>query len=172
MAYKRNSVPAKRRPSAKLRLPTSLELMGDAEGSVAVGWVSPRVVYARMQGGLSASVGIALSARLQTFVDRVSDLDYFVDASALSQYDLLARSAFVRLVLANRRKFKDLVILTWSQGISPASLALKSLLGEPTEILTNSSQFHGRLLRAAPDARHKLDPSTWVQVTLPTPESR
>src|SRR5262245_16114689 len=116
MPANRASHRPKRRPSGKTRAATSLEIIRDSEGSVAFGWVSEGVVYARIAGGLSAAVGMELAARLQACVERVDSLAYFADASEMTHYDLLARSGFVRVVLASRRKFAQLAILTWSQG--------------------------------------------------------
>ncbi len=131
--------------------------MADREGSVAVGWVAQGVLYARFAGGLSADLGVKFATRLQAFVEEVPSLRYFADAGALKHYDLLARSAFVRVVLANRRKFAAIVLLTWAEGISPTSTAFASVIGEPIDIVTNQIEFETRLLRVAPLARQKVD---------------
>ncbi|HWA71322.1 MAG TPA: hypothetical protein VG937_03260 [Polyangiaceae bacterium] len=143
---------------------STLEILKDEEGSVAIGWASDDVLYARLSGGLSAEIGSAFALKLQSLCEQVPTLAYFSDASELSHYDLLARSSFVRVVLANRRKFASLVILTWPEGISPVTRNFVSVLGDPIEVLTDPAEFDAKLLRAAPHGKHRLDPRTWVQL--------
>jgi hypothetical protein len=89
---------------------------------------------------------------LQANSQTVPALDFLADASALTQYDLVARSALVRVVLTNRHKFNSIVLLSWQTGISPATRALFDVLGPPSEALTDSNEFALRLLRLAPAA--------------------
>jgi hypothetical protein len=131
---------------------TKTQVIQDAEGSVSLAWLTPTVLYARFARVLSADVGNALAATLHAQCLTVPSLSLFADASSLSQYDLLARSAFVRVVLANRRKFNSLVVLSWQIGVSPAMQALLNVLGPPSEALTDSNEFSLRLLRVAPTA--------------------
>lgn len=141
---------------------SALEVFKDNEGSVALGWVHEDVLYTRLTGGLSAEVGNEFARRLHILSSQVSSLRYFSDYSALSHYDLLARSSFVRTVLANRRKFATLVFLTWPENLSPVTKNLVAVLGEPIEMLTDADEFEARLLREAPLAKQKLDPRNWV----------
>jgi hypothetical protein len=120
-----------------------------------------------MMGGFSAGLGNAFLARLETLIETVPSVRYFADASALEQYDLAARSAFLRLVVAKRQKFASLVLLTWNQGISPAARAFAAAVGEPCEILDDSMSFDRKLLGVAPQVRKKLDPKTWVPMGVP-----
>src|SRR5262245_45918819 len=92
-----------------------LELMTDAAGSVTFGWVDDGVLYARFSRWLSAKLGDAFAARLREAAHS-SSLKYFGDAGALESYDLLARSAFVRVVVEHRRKFESLTLLTWERA--------------------------------------------------------
>jgi hypothetical protein len=138
-----------------------LELLQDDDGSVALGWVGEGVFYARYVGALSAQIGAAHRERVQRILCAVSSFRYFSDASDLTQYDLLARSAFTRLVLENRRKFSQLVMLTWSGGISPATAAFAAAVGEPVSILADRVEFERLLIRAAPFALHWLDSKPW-----------
>jgi hypothetical protein len=146
---------------------STLEILQDDEGAVAIGWVGEQVLYVRLSGGLSAEIGSAFTTRLQSLCEQVSSLAYFSDASELTHYDLLARSAFVRVVLENRRKFASLVILTWPEGISPVTRNFVSVLGDPIEVLTDQAEFDAKLLRAAPQGKHRLDPRTWIQLPRP-----
>jgi hypothetical protein len=86
----------------------------------------------------------------------VPTLQYFADATQLTQYDLVARSAFVRVVLEQRKRFAGLTVLTWAEGVSTMAHALVSAVGEPVDILADRSEFEARLLRAAPHARERL----------------
>jgi len=142
-----------------------LELIADAAGSVAIGWIATGVLYARTVGDISAEVGKVQAARIQGFAEAVTQLSFFIDASQLKQYDLLARSAFVRAVLANRRKFSELVMLSVAEGETPAEQSLVSVVGEPFDILRAPDDFEDRLLELAPQARHTiaLKPSSTAQ---------
>lgn len=137
--------------------PSALSKFGDESGFVSVGWIANRVLYARFSGGLSAEVGNACVQFVRGLLDDVESLSYFIDSRKLTHYDLLARSAFVRLVLANRKKFTSLAILIWPAGKSPATAAFNAALGEPTEILTDPVDFDRRLRAAAPFSRTPLE---------------
>src|SRR5882724_9847279 len=119
----------------------ALEVMRDPGGSVTLGWAGKGVFYSRFEGSISAELGTNHAQRLQDIVESLDSLSYFLDASAMRTYDLVARSAFTRAVLANRRKFTELVVLTWSEGISSVSDAMVSAIGHPIEILTDSAEF-------------------------------
>src|SRR5688500_12704903 len=99
-----------------------------------------------------------LASHLKKVAAGVPSLRYFSDVSALRTYDLLARSAVTRVMLANRRRFAEIVILTWAEGINAAERAFAAALGEPIEILTDPTEFEMRLVRAAPLAKQTLDP--------------
>jgi len=143
---------------------SSLELLSDNDGSVVFGWVADKVLFTRFQGGLNAETGYIYATRLSSLVGPAQSISFFCDSSELKNYDLLARSAFARVVLSSRRKFTSLVILTWADGPSPSSQALAATLGEPIEILTSVNAFEARLARQAPLVSRKLDPKTWVTV--------
>ena len=104
--------------------------------------------------------------RLHALVTDVSSLRYFSDASALESYDLLARSAFARVVLANRRRFDEIVFLTWAEGVSSTARALVAVLGEPIEILTDEALrselghlVQGRLVAGSSSEQQRLEAS-------------
>jgi len=137
------------------------EVLSDAEGSVTLGWVAEDVFYTRFTGGLSATIGMAHAARLRDLLAGVSSLSYFVDSGTLSHYELLARSAFARLILENRRKFSELVMLTWSVGATHAGAAFATAVGEPITLLTEAREFEQRLVAVAPLAKQRLDPRMW-----------
>jgi hypothetical protein len=143
-----------------------LELVSDDEGSVTLGWVDAGVFYARFIGVLSSGLSEKHTSRLEAALGRTSALHYFADCRALSSYEIGARSAFLRTVLAHRSQFKSVVILTWSLGITPVARAFAASIGEPVDVLADEIEFESRLLATAPLARTKLDPNGWL---LPTP---
>ena len=148
------------------------EILCDSDGTIIFGWATRSVLYTKFEGGLSAQAGHTYATRLGTLIAQNQSISFFCDCSSLQHYDLMARSAFVRAVLSNRRKFISLTMLAWSGGISPAIQALVDTLGDPTEVLTDADAFEARLLKAAPTARRKLDPKTWVRTTPPVSRVR
>jgi hypothetical protein len=137
------------------------ELLDDAEGSIAVGWAGESVIYAMVEGGLGASLGSRYAEHVSLLVRGLSGVHYFSDAALMSRYDLLARSAFVRMALANRRCFESFTFLTWPEGVSPAARAFADALGGNVTLCTALGDFERRLLRAAPLARQRLTPASW-----------
>ncbi len=133
--------------------PSALTKFGDDNGCVHVGWVAKQVLFARFIGGLTSEVGGAYTHFLKTALEAVDSLSFFGDARQLTHYDLLARSSFVRVVLANRKKFSSLVLLTWPTEVSSTTRAFHAALGEPSELLSEPSEFQQRLRAAAPLAR-------------------
>ena len=141
-------------------------MLRDTEGAVILGWVGEGVFYTRFVGTLSAELGDTAASHLKKVVAEVPSFAYFSDVSALRTYDLLARGALIRVILANRRRFADIVILTWSEGINTAERGFAAAIGEPIQVLTDPTDFEMRLLRVAPLAKQTLDPKTWT-VTAP-----
>jgi hypothetical protein len=131
-----------------------LELLTDVAGSVTFGWADDSVYYARFSRCLSAKLGEAFADRLRASLPTSGCIKYFADGRELESYDLLARSAFVRVVSEHRKRFEQINLLTWSGGQpSPAFLAA---LGEPVFVARDEVDFESRLLAIAPRARTKL----------------
>jgi hypothetical protein len=131
-----------------------LEMLADAVGSVTFGWADLGVFYARFSRCLSARTGEAFAARLRNTARSGVRFKYFADARALESYDLIARSAFVRVVSEHRRLFEQINLLAWSGGdVSPAFM---QALGEPVYVTKDPIEFEARLLGAAPRARASL----------------
>jgi hypothetical protein len=128
----------------------SLEVLRDDQGEVSFGWIGKVTFYARYEGGLSASIGLAYAIRLREMLTGVSALHYFSDATQLGHHDLVAESAFVRTVVGNRGKFRSLVVLTQPARSVPAAEAFATAVGEPITLLSDASRFEGRLVAAAP----------------------
>jgi hypothetical protein len=83
----------------------------------------------------------------------VSACTYFSDASALTQYDCVARTQLLRFIQEHRGKLASLVILTWSEGVSPAVRKFSVCAGEPLTILTDPAEFERLLSNVAPAPR-------------------
>jgi len=135
-----------------------LELLTDASGSITFGWADEGVYYARFSRTLSARLGGAFAARLRQALPSTGRIKYFADARALESYDLLARSAFVRVVTEHRKKFEQIQILPWV-GTDESAAYLK-VLGEAVVITRDEIEFESRLLAVAPRARSKLGAGT------------
>jgi len=131
-----------------------LEMLADVSGSVTFGWADEGVYYARFNRCLSAKLGEAFAARLSAAVESADGVKYFADARALESYDLLARSALVRVIIEHRRKFAELNFLSWTDGEIDEALA--DSLGQPLSITKDPIEFEADLIRAAPRARSRL----------------
>jgi hypothetical protein len=131
-----------------------LELLTDATGSVTFGWMDEGVYYARFSHCLSARLGEAFAARLRAAAQSVGSIKYFGDGRALESYDLLARSAFVRVVTEHRRRFESITLLPWLGG--EVDKALLGALGDSLEVIKDTIDFEASLFAAAPQARYKL----------------
>lgn len=138
----------------------ALEVVSDNDGSITRGWVGNGVYYACFVGGLSAHLGLAHVARLREILSQVDSLTYFADAHALAHYDLLARSAFVRLLLENRKRFSLVVVLSWSGEVTAATEAFTAAVGSVVTIVREADEFEKLLSRAAPFANQMLSPNT------------
>ena len=131
-----------------------LEMLADAGGSVTFGWADEGVYYARFNRSLSARLGEAFSGRLRSAVEAAPSINYFADGRALESYDLLARSAFVRVVSEHRRKFELLTLLSWAGA--EINSALVKALGQPLVVAKDALEFEALLLSAAPRSRVKI----------------
>lgn len=138
--------------------PLPFEILRDAEGSATLGWAGDSVVYAVVERSFSAELGVRFAGALQALVAGLTGVHYFCDAGAVTRYDLLARSAFVRVALANRRRFASFTLLTFPAADNPAAQSLVTALGENVTLCRDSEDFERRLLAMAPLARYRIDP--------------
>jgi hypothetical protein len=135
-----------------------MEHIADQHGCVSVAWVGDGVLYARFENKISAAVGERYAARLALLIRQAESVKYFCDSRKLVNYDILARSAIVRAVLANRRRFASILVLTWAGGAGPVSRTFASAIGDSIEYVTEPDEFEARMLRVAPDARREIEP--------------
>lgn len=131
--------------------------LSDDHGSATLDWVSEGVLFSRIEGAVSAGLGAGFARALQAQLQTATTVHYFGDCSRLDQYDLLARSAFMRVVLADRQKIRTFTLLTWAEGVSNVTRGIEDLLGPSATVLTDRGEFDRRLLKIAPDARAALD---------------
>lgn len=135
-----------------------LELLTDVSGSITFGWVDEGVYYARFTRSLSARLGEAFASRLRQALPATGSIKYFADLRALESYDLLARSAFVRVVTEQRKKFAQIQLLPWD-GADRSATYLQ-VLGDAVLVTRDEIEFEARLMAAAPRARAKLGAGT------------
>jgi hypothetical protein len=135
-----------------------LELLADAHGAITFGWLDEGVLYARFNQCLSAELGEVFAARLKALVAEQPSVRLFGDARALQSYDLAARSAITRVLLAERTKLTSLDCLAWSGGFGLRTRALLASIGRPLYATTDPVAFEERLLSAAPRAQFKIAP--------------
>jgi hypothetical protein len=138
-------------------VPCGLQVLADGEGMVLFGWLAEDVLFVRLTGSLSSSMGSRFASRLGSLISRVNCVRYFSDASELTSYDLLAKSAFARVVMEHRRRFASMTMLTWTTASGPTAEALLGTLGVTGEVMTNRRVFETRLFDAAPRARRILE---------------
>lgn len=131
-----------------------LELLTDASGSVTFGWADEGIYYARFTRSLSARVADALANRLCAALPTTGTIECFADGRALESYDLLARSAFLRVMTEHRRKFELISVLAWAGA--DVNSAFLGTLGDAVTVTRDAIEFETRLLTLAPRARAKL----------------
>jgi hypothetical protein len=123
------------------------------------------VLWAKLTGKLSAALGASFAVKLERYIKSCPRLRYFVDASAMHSYDLLARSATTRVILANRARIKSMVLLQLSEGAAPSSRTMMVGLDDIVEITASTELFDAKLTDAAPLARQKIDPKRWANLS-------
>lgn len=148
-----------------------VETLSEAGGVIVVGWVGDGVLWAKLTGMLSAALGASYALKLERYIVSGPRLRFFVDASAMSGYDLLARSATARVLMAHRQRITSMLVLNWSGGVS-ASRAVMVALDDLVEVTTSSQLFDARLTEAAPLARQKIDPRRWAELSERAPMPR
>lgn len=133
-----------------------LQVLTDSHGSVTLGFIRDGVLYARLAGALSAELGTAHARCFESLVSGIPRLRYYADASRVTSYDLLARSALVRVLLAHRRRFTSVVVLTWAEGTSSVTRTLAETFGENMHVSTERAEFDSMLRHVAPEANGML----------------
>ncbi len=143
--------------------PLPFDTLRDVAGQVTVGWAGDSVIHARVVGAMSAELGKRFAGHVQRMVESCTEVHYFADVTGLTSYDLLARSAFVRMALAKRRHFASFTFLLWPVGVTEATRSFAIALGHGAELCVDDEDFERRLMRVAPLAKHRLDPGSWAR---------
>jgi hypothetical protein len=149
-----------------------VETLSEPGGVIVVGWVGDAVLWAKFTGVLSASLGGSYALKLERYLKSCPRLRYFVDASSMDSYDLLARSATTRVIMAHRQRIRSMLVLMWSGDVSASSRALMVALDDTVEMTTSAELFDSKLTEAAPLARQKIDPRRWAKLSERASASR
>ena len=144
------------RPPPQSGFDLSLQALSDSEGSLEIGWLGAQVLYSRLTGSLSAQLLGLFTLRLPTLVRSATQLEYFIDARALRDFDPATRSNFARAVSGSRAKFAALEMLAWVSSASHERETLAALLGKPCRIHAEQADFEKRLYASAPHAHRTL----------------
>lgn len=134
----------------------SLKTLSDAKGSVVIGWVTESVLWARFGGHLSRSLGAVFADELELRLSQGALIRCFLDASRLDSYDLLARTAAVRVLLSNTSRLSSLVVLEWNGRASAVGQAIMGAVGTLMRTTTSRSEFEASLLTEAPLALQRI----------------
>jgi hypothetical protein len=138
----------------------SLKTLSDAKGSAVIGWVGESVLWARFSGHLSRSLGALVADELELRLSQGALIRCFLDASRLDSYDLLARTAAVRVLLSNASRLSSLVVLEWTGRDSAVGRAIMSAVGTLMRATTLRSEFEASLLDEAPLAMLRIAATT------------
>jgi hypothetical protein len=134
-----------------------MKTFSDEGGCVAMSWVGESVLWARFSGHLSRPLASAYAAELELRLACDTPVRYFVDASSLDSYDLLARTAAVRAVVSHRHRLRSLLVLNWSATVNAVGRAIMAAVGSPMKTTTSRPDFEASLLFEAPLALQRLD---------------
>jgi hypothetical protein len=156
----RQSSPPPRRPMSlsgiRQKFDPSLKTLSDKKGSVVIGWVAQSVLWVRCSGHLSRSLGAAFAEELELRLTQGALIRCFLDASSLDSYDLLARTAAVRVLLSNASRLSSLLVLEWNGHASAVGQAVMGAVGTLMQTTTSGAEFEARLLDEAPLARQRI----------------
>jgi hypothetical protein len=129
-----------------------LRTLSDDEGSVVMGWVGARAVWASFTGRLTAGLGARYAMELTTLLQSASKVHLFIDASALESYELNARAFTLRALEVHRRRFSSVLMLNWSDEVSEVGKALVAAWQGTLQITTQRIMFERQLSALAPQA--------------------
>jgi hypothetical protein len=128
-----------------------LEHIRDDQGSVVLGWVAPRVLYARFERTISANLGAQFSVRFAALMSESIGVRYLADSSAVASYDLLALAAVGDAVFSRRQQFKLIIARPWSGPLGAKARTLAGALGN-LQYVSTAAEFNAHLAAAAPEA--------------------
>jgi hypothetical protein len=92
----------------------SLARLADPYGSVSVGWLGHRVLYARFEGTISVELGVSFAQLFAWLVGASTGVHYFSDSSRTSGCDELARRVVCDALLAKKAVIERIVARPWA----------------------------------------------------------
>jgi hypothetical protein len=135
-----------------------LKKLFDSDGTITLGWIAESVLWARFSGHLSGSLSEQYVAELERRLVGARRIRFFVDASALSSFDLLGRTAALRVLLTNRQRLASVCMLNWRGGTSPLGHSIASAMGGSMQAVTQRPIFEALLQQQAPLAGLRIQP--------------
>lgn len=138
-------------------------MLEDRQGAIAYGYVAHRVFYSRFVGSVVGELAQDYVRQLETVSRGAASFAFYVDASALRDYDLSARACFAQFVVEWRTKLNSLTILAVAGCSGESSCAISAAVGEPVDILADPLEFERQLCNVAPPASQRALPE-WAQV--------
>jgi hypothetical protein len=136
----------------------SLHVLSDAQGTVSFGFLAANVYYLRIEGFLSAKVGIDCAVKLRQELSFGTEVACFADVASAEGGAFAARSAVMRALLANRRQLSNMTILAAANPSGTRARSMAVMLGRPSTIIESPALFQTQLREAVPSARSKTAP--------------
>jgi hypothetical protein len=102
------------------------------------------------------SLAAAYVAELGQRLAGTRQIHYYIDASDLESFDLLGRSAALRVLLAHRQRFASVRVLAWNGEVSPLGRAVMAAMSSVMQVTTQRIAFETQLLRHAPTAWQRI----------------
>jgi hypothetical protein len=144
-----------RQPLKYDEMMAELEHVRDGQGSVILGWVAPRVLFARFERTISAHLGAQFSVRFARLMSESIGVRYFADSSAVASYDLLALTAIGDAVLSRRQHFKLIIARPWSGPVGAMARTFADTFGS-LQYVSTAAEFNAHLAAAAPEALGRI----------------
>lgn len=148
-----------------------LEVLSDREGAVVFGWVAEDVHYAQVIEKWSSSLGMRYASRLERQLERRSSIRIFMDCSGVDTYDLCARNACQRVLVAQRQRIASIALLARTRIVQLGAQALAAHLPQGMlQVTIDRAEFVAQLDGIAPLARRYVtNPVAWVEAASSSP---
>lgn len=135
---------------------TALDCWSDNRGAFVLGRLGARVLYARLEGTISAELAQRFVKALGAGVADANGLFYFADSGDVVCYDLLALKSMMDAVLAHRSRLERIIVRPWSGPITHQVTDFATAFGS-CEYVEDALDFAARLSAAAPSASAELE---------------
>lgn len=124
-----------------------LERISDRYGAAIIGWLLPRVLYARFERTISADVGVRLARRFSSLIGDTAELRYFADSSGVAAYDVMALRVVMDAMLSKREQLTQIVVRPWAAALGARAAALPGQF-EAMSYVASASEFDAQLAAA------------------------